>query len=153
MIKRLSSIIAALAIASPVHANATDDYIYSNVVLKEVHRSGTKILFKDPSCSKGIYGSYTPRTDVMVLCVANHTNFEELGDTIRHETAHIIQTCNGGPVMSFESIAKYAQPHDYRVMNSYANHSHHHEIEANLVARSMSDSQLVTSFKSACYDN
>ena len=153
MIKRLSSIVAALAIASPAFANATEDYIYSNVVLKEVHRSGTKILFKDPSCSKGIFGSYTRRTDVMVLCIANHPNFAELGDTIRHETAHIIQSCVGGPVMSFESIAKYAKPHDYRVMHSYANHSHHHEIEANLVARTMSDYQVVTSFKDACYDD
>ena len=127
MIKRLSSLLAALAIGTPALANATDDYIYSNVVLKEVHRSGTKILFKDPSCSKGIYGSYTPRTDVMVLCVANHTNYDELGDTIRHETVHIIQTCVGGPVFPLESIAKYAKPHDYKVMHNYANHSHHHE--------------------------
>ena len=154
MFKRLSSaLLTAIALGSPVTANELKDYIYSNPVLAEVHRSGTSIVFKDPSCEQGIYGSYTPKTDTMVLCITNHPDLAELGDTIRHETVHIIQTCIGGPVMSFESVAKYAQPNDYKVMHSYANHSHHHEIEANLAARSMSDAQIVSSFKDACYDN
>ncbi len=154
MFKRLSSaLLTAIALGSPVTANELKDYIYSNPVLAEVHRSGTSIVFTDPSCEKGIYGSYTPKTDVMVVCLSNHPDFAELGDTIRHETVHIIQTCIGGPVMPFETVAKYAEPHDYKIMHGYANHSHHHEIEANLVARSMTNVQLISSFKDACYDN
>jgi hypothetical protein len=154
MIKRLSSVLlTAIALGSPVAANELKDYIYSNPVLAEVHRSGTTIRFKDPSCDRGIFGSYTRSTDVMVLCLANHPDFAELGDTIRHETVHIIQACNGGPVMSFESIAKYAQASDYKAMHNYGTHSHHHEIEANLAARTLSDEQVVTSFKNACYEN
>ena len=154
MIKRLSSaLLTAITLGSPVAANELKDYLYSNPVLAEVHRSGTTIVFKDPSCEQGIYGSYTRSTDTMVLCITNHPDLAELGDTIRHETVHIIQMCNGGPVMSFESVAKYAQPHDYKVMHGYGTHSHHHEIEANIAARSMTDLQVVSSFKDACYEN
>ena len=152
MFKRLSSaLLAAIALGSPVTANELEDYIYSNPVLAEVNRSGTTIRFKDPSCNEGIFGSYTPKTDVMVLCLTNHPDFAELGDTIRHETVHIIQMCNGGPVMSFESVAKYAQPSDYKAMHGYGTHSHHHEIEANMAARNMTDLEVVSSFKNACY--
>ena len=154
MFKRLSSaLLTAIALGSPVTANELKDYIYSNPVLAEVHKSGTSIVFKDPSCERGIFGSYTPKTDVMVLCLSNHPSFAELGDTIRHETVHIIQTCIGGPVMSFEQVASYAKPQDYKAMHSYGTHSHHHEIEANIAARSMTDIQVVSSFKDACYDN
>ena len=152
MIKRLSSVLlTAIALGSPVTANELKDYLYSNPILAEVHRSGTTIKFTDPSCARGIFGSYTPSKDVMVLCLSNHPNYAELGDTIRHETVHIIQMCNGGPLMSFEQIASYAQPTDYKAMNNYSTHSHHHEIEANLAARNMNDSQIVTAFKNACY--
>lgn len=154
MIKRLSSaLLAAIALGSPVAANELKDYIYSNPVLAEVHRSGTTISFKNPSCNRGIFGSYTHKTDIMVLCLANHPDFAELGDTIRHETVHIIQACNGGPVMSFETVAKYAQASDYKAMHNYGTHSHHHEIEANLAARTLSDEQIVNSFRNACYKN
>ena len=154
MFKRLSSVLlATIALASPVTANELEDYLYSNPVLAEVHRSGTTIRFKDPSCAKGIFGSYTQSKDVMVLCLTNHPSYAELGDTIRHETVHIIQMCLGGPVMTFEAVAKYAQPSDYKAMNSYSTHSHHHEIEANMAARNMSDDRIVTAFKDACYKN
>ena len=84
MFKRLSTLLlASLAVSSPVQANELKDYIYSHPVLAEVNSSGTTIVFKDPSCEQGIYGSYTPKTDVMVLCLSNHPDFEELGDTIR----------------------------------------------------------------------
>lgn len=152
MIKRLSSVaLALLAIASPVHANEIEDYIYSNVVLKEVYRSGTTIKFKDPSCERPILGSYTHKTDVMVICLANHRSFPQLADTIRHETVHIMQRCLGRPIMSFQEVANVAQPTDYQFMKGYSNHSHHHELEANIAARELSDQQIVKSFKEICY--
>jgi hypothetical protein len=154
MFKRLSSaLLTAIALGSPVTANELEKYIYSNPVLAEVHKSGTTIRFVDPSCNNRIYGSYTPKTDVMVLCLDNHPDFAELGNTIRHETVHIIQTCIGGPVMSFEQVASYAKPQDYKAMRTYGTHSHHHELEANIAARSMTDMQIVSSFKDACYEN
>ena len=153
MFKRLTTLIATLALATPAEAGQLKDYIYSNVVLAEVHRSGTTIQFKHERCSKGIFGSYTPKTDVMVLCIENHSDFPELADTIRHEAIHIIQTCKGGPVLSFQQVASYAKPEDYKAMNNYSTHSHHHELEAAIGARSMTDAQVVTTFKSACYKN
>ena len=121
MFKRLSSIaLAALAVASPVHANELEDYIYSNEVLAEVHHSGTTIKFKDESCSRPILGSYTHDSDVMVLCLANHSSIPQLADTIRHETIHIMQMCLGRPIMSFEQVANIAEPQDYQFMHGYS---------------------------------
>ena len=152
MFKRFSSLaLAALAVASPVHANELKDYLYSNEVLAEVHRSGTTIKFKDESCSKGIYGSYTRDTDIMVLCIRNHSDIPELADTIRHETQHIIQSCVGGPVLTFEQVARYAQPSDYKSMHGYGTYSQHHELEAFIAAREINDVQMVQNFKDACY--
>jgi hypothetical protein len=152
MFKRFTSIaLATFALASPVQANVVEDYIYSNPVLAEVHNSGTKIKFVDESCSKGIYGSYTPNTDIMVLCIRNHSDLTELGDTIRHETQHIIQTCFGGPVLSFEQVVSFAKPSDYKNMHGYGTHSQHHEMEAFIASRGVSDANMVQNFKDACY--
>ena len=152
MIQRLSSIaLALLAISSPVQANELEKYIYSNPVLEEVHNSGTTIRFKDSSCSKSILGSYNHKTDVMVLCLANHQSIPQLGDTIRHETVHIMQGCLGRPIMSFQQVANVAQPTDYQFMKGYGNRSHHHELEANIAARELTDLQIVKFFKQACY--
>ena len=153
MFKRLTTLIATLALATPAQANPVEDYIYSNVVLAEVHRSGTTIKFKDERCEQGIYGSYTPDTDVMVICVANHSDFPELADTIRHETQHVIQMCFGGPVMSFEQVATFAKPQDYKNMHGYGTYSQHHELEAFIAAREVSDANMVQNFKDACYEN
>jgi hypothetical protein len=153
MFKRLTIAVAALAISSPVQANALKDYIYSNQVLAEVHRSGTTIKFQGERCEQGAYGSYTSGTDVMVLCLKNHSDFPELADTIRHETQHIIQMCHGGPVLTFEQVASFAKPSDYRNMHGYGTHSQHHELEAFIAAREVSDVQMVQNFKDACYEN
>ena len=153
MLKRFTSLaLASLAIASPVQANELKNYIYSNEVLAEVHNSGTTIKFKDSSCNKQILGSYTRSTDVMVLCLGNHPNFSELGDTIRHETVHIMQMCLGRPIMSFQQVANLAESQDYRFMEGYSHSSHHHELEANIGARGLTDAQIVEHFKTACYD-
>ena len=151
MFKRLTIALAALAISSPVQANALKDYIYSNQVLAEVHRSGTTIKFQGESCDKGAYGSYSPSKDIMVLCLKNHTDLPELADTIRHETQHVIQMCFGGPVLSFEQVATFAKPSDYKNMHGYGTYSQHHELEAFIAAREVSDTQMVQNFKDACY--
>ena len=152
MFKRFTSLaLATFALASPVQANELKDYIYSNQVLAEVHRSGTTIKFKGESCDRGAFGSYTPSTDVMVLCLANHSDFPELADTIRHETQHIIQMCFGGPVLSFEQVATFAKPSDYKNMHGYGTYDQHHELEAFIAARELSDTAIVQNFKDACY--
>ena len=154
MLKRFTSLaLASLAIASPVQANELKDYIYSNEVLAEVHNSGTTIRFIDDSCSKPILGSYTRNSDVMVLCLANHTSIPQLADTIRHETIHIMQMCLGRPLMTFQQVANLAEPQDYEFMHGYHNTTHHHELEANIAARDLNDSQVVNFFKQACYES
>lgn len=135
----------------PTQANTLKDYIYSNQVLAEVYRSGTTIKFQGEACNKGAQGSYSPKNDIMTICLMNHSDFPELADTIRHETVHIIQTCNGGPVLTFEQVAKFAKPEDYENMQGYGNHSQHHELEAFIAAREVSDTQMVQNFKDACY--
>ena len=154
MLSKALIAVAALAIASPVQANAITDYLQSNPVLKEVHNSGTVIKFKDPSCNKNILGSYDMEKDDMVICVKNHVGFAQLADTIRHETINVIQMCMGGPVLPLSKLAKLAKPMDWAFVDGYDNHSHHHhELEARLGARELSDAQVVTNLKEACYDD
>ena len=151
MIKRLAiAAIAALSLSPVAKANVVEDYIYSNPVLEAVHSSGTRILFKDPSCSKNIYGSYNSETDVMVLCVANHPHLAELGDTIRHETMHIIQMCHGGPVLSLTQLFRMAEPTDHEFISQYDHIKQHIELEANIAARELTDSQITEHFNNAC---
>ena len=151
MFKRFSIAIAAILSMSPVaKASMLEDYIYSNPVLEAVHSSGTRILFKDPSCDGSLYGSYNSKTDVMVLCIATHPDLEELGDTIRHETIHIIQTCNGGPILSLAKLFEFAKPVDYQFISNYPNIKQHIELEAHIGARSMTDTQVATHFTNAC---
>ena len=151
MFKRLTiALIASLSLSPVAKANVVEDYIYSNPVLEVVHSSGTRILFKDPSCNRNIFGSYDSSTDVMVLCVANHPHLAELGDTIRHETFHIIQACHGGPVMGLTKLFKFAQQTDYEFISQYDNNAQHIELEANIAARTLTDSQITEHFTNAC---
>ena len=151
MFKRFSSaLLVALAIATPAQANQLKNYIYSNKVLDIVYKSGTKIIFKDESCNKNILGSYNKRTDKMVLCLENHSGYAQLADTIRHETVHIMQACLGRPIMSFQQVAKLAEPKDYNFMGGYNNVQHHHELEANIGARGLTDLEVVQFFKQSC---
>ena len=151
MFKRFSSaLLVVLAIATPAQANQLKDYIYSNQVLDIVNKSGTTIAFKDESCNERVLGSYNRRTDKMVLCLANHSSYEELADTIRHETVHIMQACLGRPIMSFQEVANIAKPEDYKFTGGYNNVHHHHELEANIAARGLSDLEVVEFFKQAC---
>ncbi len=152
MLKRLTLVAAALLTLSPIaKANVVEDYIYSNPVLEVVYNSGTKIKFDSEKCRQGkIYGSYNSETDVMVLCIANHPNLEELGDTIRHETMHIIQMCNGGPVLGIKKLTEFAKPTDWSFIAQYPTAVHHIELEANIAARNISDEGMVRNFINAC---
>jgi len=154
MLSKALIALATLAIASPVQANAISEYLLSNPVLKEVHNSGTIISFKDTSCDKNILGSYDMKEDDMVICVKNHSGFAQLADTIRHETIHVIQMCMGGPVMPLSRLAKLAKPQDWAFVDGYDNHSHHHhELEATMGARELSNAQVIQNLKEACYDD
>jgi len=152
MIKRLTIAIAAILSMSPVaKANVVEDYIYSNPVLEAVHNSGTTIKFTSDRCETGkIYGSYNSTTDTMVLCLKNHPNLAELGDTIRHETIHIIQMCHGGPILGIKKLTEFAKPTDWSFIAQYPTSVHHIELEANIGARTLTDAQVVSNFMKAC---
>ena len=127
MLKRLTlAAVAVLAFAAPAKSNSLEDYIYSNPVLEVVHSSGTRILFKSEDCrTRNIYGSYNGETDVMTICIRNHPDIAELGDTIRHEAFHIIQECNGGPVLGLTKLIGHAQQTDHDFIAMYPPHAQH----------------------------
>jgi hypothetical protein len=60
----------------------------------------------------------------------------------------------GGPVMPLSKLAKLAKPQDWAFIDGYDNHSHHHhELEATMGARELSNAQVIQNLKEACYDD
>jgi hypothetical protein len=142
--------LATLAIPSAI-ANPLKDYIYSHPVLAVLHESGTKIKFKGGSCDKDVYGSYHMKTDIMHICISKHEDFEELGDTIRHEAIHVIQACNSGPVLGLYETVSYAKDEDQSVIEEYPTAHQHMELEARIAARNLSDANVTELIRKFCF--
>ena len=152
MFKRLALVALSTAVVtSPAQANQLKDYIYANPVLSVVHESGTKIFFQGETCSDA-YGSYSFEKDEMTICLENHSDYAELGDTIRHEAVHVIQNCNRGPVMSMLDTAKYATPADKAFAENYPHARQHMELEANIAARNLNDEEVASLVYKFCFE-
>lgn len=152
MMKRLA--IAAMSTAvvtAPAQANQLKEYIYSNPVLAVVHESGTQIKFKDERCNQ-VFGSYNMQTDIMVICIEKHDSYEELGDTIRHEAIHVIQSCNAGPVLGLFQTVQYAKEKDITVTSEYPTAHQHMELEARIAARNLDDNQVASLVRKFCFE-
>jgi hypothetical protein len=139
------------AVAVPAQANELKDYIYSNPVLAVVHESGTKIKFKGGSCDRHVFGSYNQQTDVMHICVGKHSDYAELGDTIRHEAIHVIQACNRGPVLGLYETVSYAKEDDQSVIKEYPTAHQHRELEARIAARNLTDANVAELVRKYCF--
>ena len=90
-----------------------------------------------------VFGYYKPSTDIMVLCVKNHgTDYAELGDTLRHESIHVAQACNGGPILTWNQIAKYSNNRILSIVQRYPADHQHYEYEAFTAAALMNNQQV-----------
>lgn len=152
MLKQSIAFIALSTLCIPqVQANELKDYIYNNPVLEIVHQSGTTIKFDSERCGES-YGTYNAKTDIMVICLKTHEDFATLGDTIRHESIHVIQACNRGPVLSVMDTMKYATEQDKSFVADYPHSHQHSELEANIAARELSDTEVTNMVRKFCFE-
>lgn len=86
-----------------------------NALLASVVKANVKIIVDNENCKNnpGIFGSFSGsngRQSRLVICAKNHgDNVEELQDTVRHETIHLVQFCNGGPLLPGKSPQIFSQ--------------------------------------------
>jgi hypothetical protein len=150
----LSLLVTAPSAASAVEFNNAT-HLLNNPLIQAVRSTGTYIVFDGPACRDGFYGryAYLAETDVSILeiCDAKHTDTEELADTVRHESWHLVQRCKGGPVFSAHSLKAEASPGLInQVANNYKPEDHHHELEAFIVAADMSNTYIAQQLTKYC---
>lgn len=155
--KLLTAAIAAAAVSflavAPAKANPVKD------LLDTIKATGTEIVVDHPDvCNDpGMFGKYFYESkviDAMVICMANHKGDDaELRDTVRHESVHVAQQCNGGPIFSAGSIFRAA---DERVINEvakgYNSEQHHREIEARVIASEWDEAYVIGLLREYCFE-
>ncbi len=152
--KLFSALAAVVATAAPAQANELYRLLNAQPLVHTVRATGTTVLYDQPRCyEKNTYGYYHPASDTMVLCVANHDgDIAELGDTLRHESMHIAQACNGGEaILSWNQIAKYSNNRILSIVQRYPVEHQHIEYEAFTAAAVMSNSQINKIVKDFCF--
>ena len=150
---KLFSALAVIACATPAHASELYTLLNSQPLTRTVRATGTTVLYDTTRCDKGMLGYYHPMSDTMVLCVANHKgDIAELGDTLRHESIHVAQFCNGGePILDWNTISKYSNNRILSIVQRYPVDQQHHEYEAFTGAYVMSNNQVTKIVKDFCF--
>ena len=158
MNKLLSTLAVVIATAAPAQANVAYRLLDSQALTQTVRATGTTVLYDQPRCyEKRTYGYYHPASDTMVLCVNNHyehgkLDYKELGDTLRHESMHIAQACNGGDaILPWNTIAKYSNNHILSIVQRYPVKHQHIEYEAFTAAATMNNTQITKIVKDFCF--
>ena len=125
-----------------------------------IRATGTTVKVDAPDCYKrpvlGYYrtvrdsrGNYI--VDEMTICVTNHgMDYQELGDTLRHEAVHVAQECHGGPILSVSTLLEYASPETLRMVRQYPSDVQHVELEAWTLAAQSTNDQISEFVKVAC---
>ena len=152
---------AALVITAAAPANASVyQTLRANSLTRIVESTGTRVMFDSQRCKDvPTYGYYSPSKDLLVICVAAHVergvmDWEELGDTLRHESMHVAQTCNGKgipvAILPWNTIAKYSNNRILSIVQSYAPEHQHTEYEAFTAAAVMTNQQVGKIVKDYC---
>ena len=150
---KLFSALAVIACASPVQANELYSLLNAQPLTRAVRATGTRVYYDTRRCDEGMLGYYKPKSKLMVLCVANHKgDIAELGDTLRHESMHVAQFCNGGkPILDWNTISKYSTNRILSIVQRYPVEHQHHEYEAFTAAYAMSNDQITKVVKDFCF--
>ena len=125
-------------------------------VLKAVERTGTEVRYYDAECADSKAAGWyelTATVDRLVICPRNNHNHSDLFDTVRHEALHVVQACNKGtPVLDREYYTKNA-PQDIkeRVFSDYPAAHHHHELEAFMGAKYLSEGDVINLINKYCF--
>jgi hypothetical protein len=152
--KLLAGLAAVVATAAPAQANDLYRLLDSQPLTQMVRSTGTTVLYDTARCDKGMLGYYRLDVDVMVLCVANHKgDIAELGDTLRHESIHIAQACNGGKaILPWNTIAKYSNNRILSIVQRYPIEHQHVEYEAFTAAYVMNNNQIKDIVEDFCFE-
>ena len=139
MFKPILAAIAGLALtAAPVLATSWQDI---KTLTELVSGTGTEILLSD-ECNQGIHGYYqfssTRRIDNLVICRNNvdMTDPDAVWEVLVHEATHVMQACNGGPIVKDTYLPRMLRelqetaPHYYNILQGYRGSHKRAEIEA-----------------------
>ena len=158
MLKRILSVVALCASVSPAFASP-HSLLRQNSLTRAVEASGVTVLTSHPECEDS-YGFYKPASKLMVICVSNHyehgkMDYAELGDTLRHESIHVAQVCNGNgkpvPILSWNQIAKYSNNRILSIVQRYKPSHQHIEYEAFTSAAIMTNTQVAKVVRDFCF--
>ena len=132
-----AALAAAVSACSPAFAGVPD-------LLKTLEQRGATVALNDHLCSRGLYGAYYEASQTVVICLDKHRgDLDELEDTIKHEAMHHVQQCAGGPIYKSDFIRSRATPKDLSALKLYPPSEHAHELEAKVIAREASVSDVV----------
>ena len=154
MKKLIASLACVIGAAAPVQANEVYRLLDAQKLTQTVRATGTTVLYDQPRCyEKNTYGYYHPASDTLVICVENHDgDFKELGDTLRHESIHVAQACNGHkPILDWATISKYSTTRILSIVQRYPISHQHIEYEAFTAAYAMSNTQVAKVVHDFCF--
>lgn len=117
----------------------------NNEVVVALRKSGISVYFDTEYCQKSeIFGTYDMFREYVEICAERHdADSDELRDTIRHEAVHAIQDCINGSVYSKQQIKEWATFEELEyVIDNYLPRSFARELEATVMSRKYSDSQM-----------
>ena len=159
MIKRsILSVLALCASAAPVQANMYR-MVSTSDLARAVEATGTRIVYDTEKCDDFIYGYYKLEhdnkgnifTDELGICVQNHgDNYQELGDTLRHEAMHVAQACHGGAILPVKDLLPYVDSRISRLLSTYSKEDYHVELEAFVSAKMLGNSDVVSIVNRMC---
>ena len=161
MLNKLALTVTALVASATPAIASPYSLIRSNHLTQVVESSGVSFKTWDPYCDEtGAYGFYQPSKRLMVVCVTNHyengkMDYQELGDTLRHESIHVAQVCYGNgkakPILSWTQIAKYSNNRILSIVQRYPVDRQHVEYEAFTGAATMNNTQVAKIVRDFCF--
>ena len=90
--------------------------------------------------------------DRLVICPDNQRNHSDLFDTVRHEAIHVVQACNGKPILSYDYYLTNASRETWSKVKGYPEEHHHHEVEAFHAAHILSEKQVINLINKFCFE-
>ncbi len=136
----------------PVQA-ATWDRIAS--YLRLLQRAGVNALVAS-DCPAGLLGAFHEGKQALLMCGNNLPDDPAIvWIVLAHESAHVMQSCNGGNLMPATLLsremdqARQRQPDTFQELQLYHTSQHHVEAEARLI-QALPPEQVVALFEKHC---
>jgi len=138
MIKQIFSVLAGLALALPASATSWQDV---NSLVELVEKTGTTVSIQHCS-QEGVMGYYRldqeNSIDLMTVCknAVDMQDADAVWEVVSHEATHVMQACQGGPVIADENVPRVIRelqemaPHYYATLQSYRGDHKRLELEA-----------------------